>query len=50
MAGFVFGTLEHVPDPGEEVEFNGWRFVVEQVEGRRIRSVVVRRDAQPSIN
>jgi CBS domain containing-hemolysin-like protein len=42
VAGFVFGTLEHVPEPGEEVEFNGWKFVVEQVEGRRIRSVLVR--------
>ena len=37
IAGFVFGTLEHVPELGEAVEFAGWRFVTEEVEGRRIR-------------
>jgi CBS domain containing-hemolysin-like protein len=44
----VFGTLEHVPNPGEEVDFNGWRFIVEQVEGRRIRSVLVHREPEPA--
>jgi putative hemolysin len=39
IAGFVFGTLEHVPEPGEAVDFAGWRFVTEEVEGRRIRRV-----------
>jgi CBS domain containing-hemolysin-like protein len=39
IAGFVFGTLEHVPEPGEAVEFDGWRFVTEEVEGRRIRRI-----------
>jgi putative hemolysin len=39
VAGFVFGTLEHVPEPGESVEFDGWRFVTEEVEGRRIRRI-----------
>ena len=39
LAGFVFGTLEHVPEPGEAVEFDGWRFVTEEVEGRRIRRI-----------
>jgi CBS domain containing-hemolysin-like protein len=39
VAGFVFGTLEHVPEPGESVEFDGWRFVAEEVEGRRIRRI-----------
>ena len=43
----MFGTLEHVPEPGEAVEFDGWRFVAEEVEGRRIRGAsrgVVRHD------
>jgi CBS domain containing-hemolysin-like protein len=39
LGGFVFGTLEHVPEEGETVEFMGWTFVVEQVEGRRVRQV-----------
>jgi CBS domain containing-hemolysin-like protein len=48
VAGFVFGTLEHVPLPGEEVDYNGWRFVVERVEGRRIRSVLVHHEVEPA--
>ena len=35
----MFGSLEHVPEPGEAVEFDGWRFVTEEVEGRRIRRI-----------
>lgn len=41
VAGFVFGTLEHVPEEGETVDFEGWQFTVEQLEGRRIRQVKV---------
>jgi CBS domain containing-hemolysin-like protein len=41
LGGFLFGTLEHVPEPGESVDFDGWRFTVEEVEGRRIRLVRV---------
>ncbi|MEY4366171.1 MAG: hypothetical protein RLZZ305_1515 [Actinomycetota bacterium] len=39
VGGFVFGTLEHVPEPGESLEHDGWRFTVVELEGRRIRSV-----------
>jgi putative hemolysin len=39
VAGFIFGTLEHVPVRGEHVDIDGWRLIVEQLEGRRIRSV-----------
>jgi CBS domain containing-hemolysin-like protein len=41
VAGFVFGMLEHVPAAGESVDFDGWRFSAEAVEGRRIRRVRV---------
>jgi putative hemolysin len=41
VAGFVFGSLEHVPEAGESVVFDGWSFIVEQVDGRRIRQVRV---------
>ena len=47
IAGFVFGTLEHVPEPGEAVEFDGWRFVTEEVEGRRIRRIRIVVGARP---
>jgi CBS domain containing-hemolysin-like protein len=39
----VFSTLEHVPSPGEVLKFAGWHFTAEEVEGRRIRLVRVRR-------
>jgi len=41
VAGYVFSTLGHVPERGESVEFNGWCFAAEQVDGRRIRRVRV---------
>ena len=39
VGGFLFGTLEHIPAPGEAVEHGGWRFAAEEVDGRRIRQV-----------
>jgi putative hemolysin len=41
VAGFLFGTLEHVPAEGESVARDGWRFIAAEVEGRRIRQVKV---------
>lgn len=41
IAGFLFGTLEHVPNVGESVEQGGWRFAAEEVSGRRIVAVRV---------
>ncbi|MEY4362509.1 MAG: hypothetical protein RL391_1815 [Actinomycetota bacterium] len=41
IGGFVFGTLERVPEVGEHIDFEGWRFTVVALEGRRIRSVRV---------
>ena len=41
VAGFLFGTLEHVPVAGESVIRDGWRFTATEVEGRRIRRVEV---------
>ena len=42
LAGFLFGTFEHVPVIGESTEVDGWRFVIEEVEGRRITQVRLR--------
>lgn len=41
VAGFLFGTLEHVPAEGESVVQDGWRFIAAEVDGRRIRQVKV---------
>ncbi|MEJ7800542.1 MAG: transporter associated domain-containing protein, partial [Ilumatobacter sp.] len=42
LGGLVFSTLEHVPVIGEELEFEGYHFTAEEVEGRRVRLVRVR--------
>jgi CBS domain containing-hemolysin-like protein len=41
VGGFLFGTLEHVPEVGEAVERDGWRFEAAEIDGRRIRKVKV---------
>jgi magnesium and cobalt exporter, CNNM family len=41
IGGFLFGTLEHVPEVGEIVDFDGWRFSAQEMEGRRVRRVRV---------
>jgi putative hemolysin len=41
VGGFLFGTLEHVPDEGETVHFNNWTFTVVEMEGRRVRRIHV---------
>ena len=41
VGGFLFGTLEHVPEQGESISHDGWRFAAAEVEGRRIRHVKV---------
>jgi CBS domain containing-hemolysin-like protein len=48
LAGFLFGTLEHVPEAGESLTRQGWRFTVTEIEGRRIRRVEVSRE--PSVD
>jgi CBS domain containing-hemolysin-like protein len=39
VGGFIFGTLEHVPEVGESVLYGGWRFDVDEIDGRRVRRV-----------
>jgi CBS domain containing-hemolysin-like protein len=41
IAGFVFGLLGHAPVEGDQVEFDGLRFEVLQVEGSRIERLEV---------
>ena len=37
VGGFVFSALERVPESGDAIDFGGFAFVVESVEGRRVR-------------
>jgi CBS domain containing-hemolysin-like protein len=50
VAGFLFGTLEHVPEAGESVIQEGWRFTATEVEGRRIRRVKVSLDGDRNVS
>jgi len=42
-SGFVVTTLNTLPDPGEEILYGGYAFVVGETEGPRIKTVIVRR-------
>jgi CBS domain containing-hemolysin-like protein len=41
LAGFVFGQLGRAPQPGDDVEYDGIRFDVLEVDGNRIEKLVV---------
>ncbi|HEU4941928.1 MAG TPA: hemolysin family protein [Gaiellaceae bacterium] len=41
LAGFVFGQLGRAPTPGDEVDWNGLRFKVIEVEGTRIEKLEI---------
>ncbi|MEY3258084.1 MAG: hypothetical protein RI954_110, partial [Actinomycetota bacterium] len=41
LGGFIFGELGKVPSVGDFVEWNGWRFTVDTLDGRRIQRVRV---------
>lgn len=43
VAGFVLSKLGHIPKVGEQFVYNGWRFAVTQVVGRKIERVTVTR-------
>ncbi len=39
LGGLLFSLMEHVPEQGECVEYQGWRFTVLSLDGRRIEEV-----------
>jgi CBS domain containing-hemolysin-like protein len=48
LAGFVFGQLGRAPQPGDDVQFDGMRFDVLEVDGSRIEKLVVNFIERPS--
>jgi putative hemolysin len=48
VGGLVFSTLGHVPSNGESVELGDWQFVAEEVVGRRVRLVRIKRLPAPA--
>jgi putative hemolysin len=47
VAGFVFGQLGRVAAPGDDVEYNGMRFDVLEVDGNRIEQIAVTFEERP---
>ena len=47
LAGFVLHHMAHLPHPGESFTWNGWRFEVLDMDGRRIDKVLAKREAAP---
>jgi len=43
LGGLLFSLMEHVPDQGESIEYQGWRFTVLALDGRRIEQVRIER-------
>lgn len=43
VAGFVLAHLQHLPETGEFIEANGWRFEVIDLDGRRIDKILATR-------
>ena len=43
VAGFCLSVLKHLPDTGERFEFDGWRFEVVDMDGRKIDKLLVSR-------
>lgn len=43
LAGYVFDLFGRIPEEGEQVERDGLRFVVEEMEGHRLKSVRMER-------
>ncbi|MGC8971108.1 MAG: hemolysin family protein [bacterium] len=43
IAGFVYDRISHIPKPGEEVEYDGVLIRVEEVRGRRITKLRIKR-------
>ncbi|MCB0186334.1 MAG: HlyC/CorC family transporter [Caldilineaceae bacterium] len=39
LGGLLYSLMEHVPEQGESVEYQGWRFTVLSLDGRRIEQV-----------
>lgn len=43
VGGLIYSRLGHVPEQGESLELEGWRFIVLSVDGRRIHQVRIER-------
>jgi putative hemolysin len=49
VAGLVLELFGKIPDPGEETEYQGLRFKAEEVQGRRVATVVITRAPEQAV-
>ena len=47
VGGLMFGELGAIPTEGQAVEVQGFRFIAEKVQGRRVTTVLVMRETPP---
>jgi magnesium and cobalt exporter, CNNM family len=43
IAGFIITQLGHLPEVGEHFDYEGWRFEIVDLDGRRIDKVLAMR-------
>jgi len=48
IAGFALFRLGHLPEAGEHFDYEGWRFEILDMDGRRIDKLLARRDVPTS--
>jgi putative hemolysin len=48
IAGFALYQLEHLPEVGEQFDYEGWRFEIVDLDGRRIDKVLANRIEKPT--
>lgn len=41
IAGLILEELEHIPEPGEQIDWNGFEFEVVDMDGQRIDKIIV---------
>jgi CBS domain containing-hemolysin-like protein len=46
VAGLVLELFGKIPDPGEETDYQGLRFKAEEVQGRRVATVLITREPE----
>jgi putative hemolysin len=46
LAGFILHQLEHIPKPGEQLEWKGFRIEIMDMDGHRIDKVLVTLSAE----
>ncbi|ACB95852.1 hemolysin family protein [Beijerinckia indica] len=46
LAGFALHQLEHLPEVGEEFSWDGWRFEIVDMDGRRIDKLLATRESE----